>query len=345
MKVNEPTPDSSNTLKKELSTIQSRIWAKSVCSAIEQRLGCSGVTAEQIASFFPCSEAIRQGKFGDKEYLKRLSTQYWARVLSGERGVKDQGLIQRVEQQLGSNDRVLRSPLCAILKMPHMRSVDYTNFIAVLSPALENRVFTKQPQSYHINQSQCYWCWRNVDLTCNEEFLAYQLLLINRQFAKANKTHKLPSLKNIVLHFWRFLHTSPFGEFAETLCEALIFYLQENISVKQNFCWKGLPNHFSRLRNMVYPELSIFPGYTNSYEEYFAYNRKVCETAECQLTGGIGAILSSAKFNDETLYLADRFASHWMRGDYEKASIFTKGRPEYLEVALARNFHTTHRIW
>lgn len=167
-------------------------------------MGCSRVTAEQLASFFPCSEAIRQEKFGDKEYLKRLSTQYWARVLSGERGVKDQGLIQRVEQQFGINDRVLRSPLCTILKTPHTRRVDHKSFIAALSPALENRVFTQPPKSRLIKHSQCYWCRKNSELTCMEEFLAYQLLLINAQCVKINKQPKLLSLKNIVLHFWRF---------------------------------------------------------------------------------------------------------------------------------------------
>lgn len=253
-----------------------------------------------------------------------MSVQYWTRVLAGERGVKDQGLIQRVTRQLSVSDQALHSPLCAILKKPRMRGTDYRDFIYTLSPTLENRVFTRHPKSTRLQQSSCYWSWKNADLTNKEEFLAYQLLLINRQSVKTNGKHKCIFIKNLVLHFWRFLLTSPFGQFSDILCEALVFYLQENVSSEHNLCLKDRSNHFALLRNIAYPKIKIFPAYTSSYEAYLAHNRKVCEAAEYQFTGGNGLILSSAAFYKEILYFADRYADQWMEGEYEKASLFSQ---------------------
>jgi len=344
MKVNEPNSGELTKLKKDLSATQSKVWAQSVCKALQQ-LGHSNVTVELLASVFPTTEAIRREKFCDTDYLKQISVQYWIRVLAGERGVKDQGLIQRVIRQLGVSDQVLTSPLCAILKKPHMRSADYRDSIDTLSPTLENRVFTKHPQSYQLKQSPCYWSWKNADLISKEEFLAYQLLLINRQSIKINGTPRDHSLKKLILEFWRFLLTSPFGEFSEVLCNALVYYLQENLSLKQNYRPNGYAKFFPQLRNIAYPEVNVFPAYTDSFEAYFAHNRLVCEAAEHQFTGGSGINLSSARFYKETLYFADQYADQWMNGAYEKNAIFSERRPEYNEIALARLFHKRHRIW
>ena len=344
MKVNESSSGEFAKLKKDLSTIQSTIWMQSVCKALQQ-LGHSNVTAKLLACIFPATEAIRQEKFGDADYLKQISVQYWTRVLAGERGIKDRKLIQRVIRRLGISDQVLNSPLCAILKKPHMRSADYKGFIDTLSPTLENRVFTKHPQSYQLKQSACYWSWKNADLIFKEEFLAYQLLLINQQSIQTNGAHKHYSLKNLILEFWRFLLTSPFGKFSEVLCDALVYYLQENLSLERNFFPNYGSNRFAQLRNIAYPEVKTFPAYTSSYEAYLVHNRKVCEAAEYQFTGGKGSILSSAAFNKETLYFSDRYADQWMKGAYEKVSIFSERRSEYKDIVLARNFHKRHRIW
>lgn len=344
MKVNESSSGEFTKLKKDLSTIQSTIWMQSVCKALQQ-LGHSNVTAELLAFIFPATEAIRQEKFGEADYLKQISVQYWTRVLAGERGVKDRKLIQRVIRRLGISDQALNSPLCAILKKPHMRSADYRGFIDTLSPTLENRVFTKHPQSYQLKQSGCYWSWKNADLICKEEFLAYQLLLINQRSIKINGVHKYYSLKKLILEFWRFLLTSPFGKFSEVLCDALVYYLQENLSLKQNYFSNGHANYFSQLRNIAYPGVNVFPAYTDSFEAYFAHNRLVCKAAEHQFTGGSGIILSSARFYKETLYFADQYADQWMKGAYEKVSIFSERRSEYNDIVQARNFRKRHRIW
>lgn len=345
MKVNESSSGKFSKLKKDLNSIQSGIWAQSVCRALKIRYEYSNVTTELLASNFPTTEAIRQEKFGDATYLKQLSVQYWARVLAGERGVKDRGLIQRVNKQLGISDQALSSPLCAVLKKPQMRSADYRGLIDTLSPVLENRVFTAHPQNRQLKQSPCYWSWKNIDLIYKEEFLAYQILLLNQRYIKSNGPHKYLSLKQLVLYFWRFLLTTPFGMFSEPLCESLIFYLQENHQLKRRPGLNDCKSNFEKLRYIAYPQIKKFPAYTDSYEAYLAHNRKVCEAAEYRITAGKGSILSSAAFHKETLYFADRYADQWMKSDYEKASLFSKERPEYSEIVLTRNFHKTHRIW
>lgn len=345
MKVNESGTGEFAKLKKNLSNIQARIWVQSVCKALQILPGSPNVTPEILASDFPTSAAIRREKFGEDSYLKQMSTQYWARVLAGERGIKDQGLIQRVDKQLGVSDQPLSSPLCAILKKPSMRSADYKAFIDILSPTLENRVFKRTPHNNQIKQSKRFWSYENSDLINSEEFLAYQILMINQQSAKTNGVLKRFSLQQLVLHFWRFLITSPFGRASETLCEALVFYLQENLSLKHNFCGKDCSSYFAQLRNIAYPEVNTFPAYTRSYEQYLAHNLDVCEAAEYQLTNGKGLILSLSSFYKEALYLADRYADQWIKGNYEKASLYSKGRPEYGEIVLTRNFRKTHRIW
>jgi hypothetical protein len=227
MRVNED----STTLDRRLNTIPSQVWLSTVQRQSRILFGREAAAIKNLAVFLPTSTALRYKRnCDDEKYLYRMSVQYLTRVKYGERRMNDVGLAKRAESELFIDSNILNSSLCTLLKKPDLRRQDFNKIFTEISEKLEGRVFKKLKIGEKITQRRCYWSHENLFLINNQDFLTYQLLLLNKNAHKILPSNF--SISKLILLFWRVLITTSLGEHAETLSEAFIRYLKINLPEK-----------------------------------------------------------------------------------------------------------------
>lgn len=330
-------------LDRRLKTIPSQIWLSTAQRQTRVFFGGGNATIKNLAVLLPTSTALRYKRnCEDEKYLQRMSVQYLNRVSYGERRMNDVGLAKRAETNFLVDSRILNSSLCELLIKPDMRRRDFNKIFTKIKEKLEGRVFKKIENGEKIAQKRCYWSHENLFLINSQDFLTYQLLLINKNSDKALPSNF--SISKLILLFWRVLITTSLGEHAETLCEAIFRYLKINLPEKSIASPPDGSNYFEALRKIAFSSISTYPSYTDSFDSYRTYTKAMCEKAANNFFGTT-EWLTQTSFYTEIIYWSDRYVHKWINGDVDKAALFDPNTKEYSEIIKGIHFSSKHRIW
>jgi hypothetical protein len=338
MRVNEDL----GHLNRCLDTIPSQLWIYAAQRQLRIFYGQECAAIENLAVLFPTSTALRYKRNSDEKYLYRMSVQYLTRVKRGERRMNDMGLAKRVENELFVGSHILNSSLCTLLKKPKLCKKDFSKIMNGISKDIEGKVCTQFRNSGEISQRRCYWSYKNLFLINSQDFLTYQLLLINKIHHKS--LPKNFSISKLILLFWRVLLTTNLGEHAETLCEAFLRYLKINLPEKLIPHISEERNHFGMLRKIAFPSISAYPSYTDNFDVYLEHTKAICIKITKKLFGE-ATWITPTSFYTEIIYWTDLYASKWINGDIEKDALFNTNTKEYREIIEGIGFLSKHRIW